>query len=282
MTEQKQGDLTGKVALVSGAGRGIGQAIALVMAEAGASIALVARSPEQLALTARLIEEKGGRALVFPADVMEQTAVQQMVQQVEQQLGPVDILVNNAGRHHAVGPLWELDPADWWLDIESNLRSTFLCSHALLPGMVQRRSGCIINVSSGAGNEPRPYSSAYSTAKAAVTRLTECLAISTKEYNVTVFAIHPGAVRTELADYLLQSEAGQRWLPEFPNIYAEQEVAPELAGHLAVYLASGKAAGLSGHFLTVKDDLDMLVKQTHVIQQQKLFVLRLHKDGVWE
>jgi NAD(P)-dependent dehydrogenase (short-subunit alcohol dehydrogenase family) len=281
MHEQERGTLTGRVALVTGAGRGIGKSIAITLAKAGASVALVARSSDQLSTTASLIEEYGGHARPFPTDVTSQPAVHDLLIQVERQLGPVDLLVNNAGRHHAIGPLWELDPADWWLDIESNLRSTLLCSHAVLSGMVQRRHGCIINISSGAGNEPRPYSSAYSTVKAAVTRFTESLAISTKEYGVDVFAIHPGAVRTELAEYLLQSEPGRRWLPDFERIYSEQEVPPELAAHLALYLASGKASPLSGRFLSVHDDLDALVAHSSTIQQQDLLVLRLRQDGIW-
>ncbi|HZR42416.1 MAG TPA: SDR family oxidoreductase [Ktedonobacteraceae bacterium] len=272
-----QNILTGQVAIVTGGGRGIGRAIAQALAAAGASVAVVARTESQLTETITLIREADGKASPFVTDVNDRQAVAQMVKQVEQQLGSIDILVNNVGRHHALGPLWQVDPNEWWKDIEGNLLSTFLCMHAVLPGMIERRRGRIINVSSAAGNLPRPHSTAYTSSKAAVTRLTESVAISAQPYGVCVFAIHPGSVRTTMADYLINSEAGQTWVPEFRTIYDETEIPAEQAGTLAVFLASGKADLLTGRFLNVYDDIEELVRQAETIRQQDCYTLRLHK-----
>lgn len=268
---------TGQVAVVTGGGRGIGRAIAQALAEEGASIAVVARSEGQLAETTTLIREVGGEAIAIVGDVSDRQAVIQMAEQVVQQLGPVDILVNNAGRHHALGPLWLVDPDEWWKDIECNLLSTFLCMHTILPSMIKRRQGRIINVSSGAGNLPRPHSTAYTSSKAAVTRLTESAAISAKPYDVSIFAIHPGSVRTAMADYLVNSEEASKWVPEYRTVYDETEIPAERVGDLVVFLASGKADLLTGRFLDVYDDIQELVKQTEAIQRQDLYTLRLRR-----
>lgn len=269
--------LIGQVAVVTGGSRGIGRAIALALAAEGASVAVVARSEEQLAETTMLIREMGGEAIAIVGDVSDRQAVVQMAEQVVQQLGPVDILVNNAGRHYALGPLWLVDPDEWLKDVEGNLFSTFLCMHAIMPGMIERRQGRIINISSGAGNLPRPHSTAYTSSKAAVTRLTESAAISARPYDISIFAIHPGSVRTAMADYLVNSEEANKWVPEFRTIYDETEIPAERVGELVVFLASGKADLLTGRFLNVYDDIQELVRQAEAIQQQDLYTLRLRQ-----
>lgn len=273
----QQKRLAERVAIVTGGGRGIGRAIAQALAAAGATVAVVARTEEQLAETLALIRDAGDQAHAYVADVNDRLAVAQMVGQVKKQLGPVDVLVNNVGRHRALGPLWQVDPAEWWKDIEANLLSTFLCMHAALPDMIEQRSGRIINVSSGAGNLPRPHSTAYTSSKAAVTRLTESVAISAQPYGISIFAIHPGSVRTAMADHLIHSQEGQTWVPEFRTIYDETEIPAAQAGELVVFLASGKADQLTGRFINVYDNIDELVSQAETIRQQDLYTLRLHK-----
>lgn len=269
--------LAGQVAVVTGGGRGIGRAIALALAAEGASVAITARSNEQLTETKTLIQAMGGEATTIVGDVCDRQAVTRMAEQVVQQFGPVDILVNNAGRHRALGPLWLVDPDEWWKDVESNLFGTFLCMHALLPGMIERRRGKIINISSGAGNLPRPHSTAYTSSKAAVTRLTESAAISARPYGVSIFAVHPGSVRTAMAEYLVNSEEASKWVPEFRTIYDETEIPAERVSSLVVFLASGKADLLTGRFLDVYDDIQELAKQAEAIQQQDLYTLRLRR-----
>src|ERR1700730_15569440 len=152
-----------QIALVTGGGSGIGRAIALALAAAGATVVVSGRTQKHLDDTVALIEAAGGRAHAMIMDVTDKQSVSLVVRQIELQFGPIAILVNNAGRHTAIGPLWTIDPDEWWLEVEANLRGTFLCMHAVLPGMIERRQGRIINISSAAGNQPRPYSTAYSS-----------------------------------------------------------------------------------------------------------------------
>src|SRR5712691_9553667 len=166
------GELAGQVAIVTGGGRGIGRAMAHALTTAGAAVVVTARSAEQLATTVAAIHAQGGQAVAVPADVTDARAVQHLVAETERQFGPVDLLVNNAESSSAFGPLWEVDPEDWWHDVTVNLRGTLLCTHAILPVLLARRRGRIINVASisgistGPGTTPSPHQSSYSSSKA--------------------------------------------------------------------------------------------------------------------
>src|SRR4051794_37121281 len=166
-------DLSGQVAVVTGGGRGIGRALALALSAAGASVAVVARSEDQIAETAGRIRESGGRALAIAADVADPGADGRMAEEVERALGPVDLLVNNAGDSGPLGPIAEADADRWWRCQEVNLRGPFVCARAFLPGMIARGRGRIVNVASGAGTQSIPYLSAYVVGKTALIRLTE-------------------------------------------------------------------------------------------------------------
>jgi NAD(P)-dependent dehydrogenase (short-subunit alcohol dehydrogenase family) len=269
-------DLTGQVAVVTGGGRGIGRAIASALASAGAFVAIVARSEDQLAEAVDLIRASGGRAIAVSADVSEPRAVERMAEQVERALGPVDLLVNNAGESGPIGPVAEIDADRWWHCQEVNLRGPFLCCRAVLPGMVARRRGRIVNVASGAGTQAIPYLSAYVVGKTALIRLTEVLAAEVGEHGVSAFAIEPGTVRTAMAESALDSETGRRWIPWFKTIFEEGlDVPPERAAWLVLLLASGRADVLSGRFLTIADDLPGLIEQAEGGQLSDLQTLRL-------
>jgi NADP-dependent 3-hydroxy acid dehydrogenase YdfG len=133
--------------------------------ESGVLFAVVARSAEQVATTVTMLQALGARAIALPADVTDQHAVAWAVEETTRQLGAVDLLVNNAGSGRAIGPIWEVDPEMWWEDVTTNLRGTFLCSCTVLPKMIARRRGRIINVASlfgirsVPGAEPSPYGS---------------------------------------------------------------------------------------------------------------------------
>ena len=269
--------LTGQVAIVTGGGRGIGRAIAQALAQQGAAVAVTARSGEQLAETVALITAAGGRAIAVTADVTDPPAVERVVTQTEQQLGPVDLLVNNAGVVGPIGPLWEVAPEEWWHAMAIHVYGTVLYCRAVLPGMVARRRGRIIHVASGRGSGGKlPYGSSYGCAKAAQVYLTETLAAETQAHNVYVFAISPGLVRSRMTDEVLQSSAGQRWLPQYQSRFAAGEaVPPDQAAQLVIFLASGQGDGLSGRFLAVGDDVAELARRAEDIQRQNLYVLRL-------
>jgi NAD(P)-dependent dehydrogenase (short-subunit alcohol dehydrogenase family) len=267
--------LTGQVAIVTGGGRGIGRAIAQALAGMGAAVTVTARSGEQLADTVALIAAAGGRAVALVADVTDQRAVERVVTETERQLGPIDLLINNAGVAGPLGPLWEVAPEAWWRSVEIHLYGTVLYARAVLPGMVQRQRGRIINVAS-VGARPLPYGSSYGCAKTAQVYLTETLAAETQEHNIRVFAIHPGLVRSDMTEEVMQSAAGQRWLPQYQQRFAAgADVPPERAAQLVTFLASGQGDGLSGRFLSVTDDVAELARRAEDIQRQNLYVMRL-------
>jgi NAD(P)-dependent dehydrogenase (short-subunit alcohol dehydrogenase family) len=244
----------------------------------GAAVTVTARSGEQLADTVTLITAAGGRAIALVADVTDQRAVEGVVAETEHQLGPVDLLVNNAGVAGPIGPLWEVAPEVWWRGVEIHLYGTVLYARAVLPGMVQRQRGRIINVASVFGARPLPYGSSYGCAKTAQVSLTETLAAETQAHNIRVFAIHPGLVHSGMTEEIMQSAAGQRWLPQYqPRFAAGEAVPPERAAQLVTFLASGQGDGLSGRLLSVSDDVAELARRAEDIQRQNLYVLRLQR-----
>lgn len=268
------------VVLITGGGRGLGRAFALALAQTGAQVAVTARSESELAQTAALIGQAGGRALALPADVTDQHAVARVVAAVESQLGPIEALINNAGRFQALGPVVQVDPDDWWREVEINLRGPFLCAHAVLPGMMARGRGRIINIASGAGLEGIETISAYGASKTALIRLTETLAIETQPYGVAVLAVGPGTVRTPMSDYAATSPQVwerapmvQQW---FQQLFEQGLDTPmEQAVELVVALALGGADALSGSFLDVDDDLEGLIAQAEAIRSEERLKLRL-------
>jgi NAD(P)-dependent dehydrogenase (short-subunit alcohol dehydrogenase family) len=265
--ETENNQLTGQVAIVTGGGRGIGRSIAQTLARAGAKVAVAARTRDQLDETVALIQQQGGQAISFTLNVTDQLAVEHMVSETTRQFGPVDLLVNNAGIAGDEAPIWETDAADWWHVLEVNLRGPFLCARAVLPGMVAQQRGRIINVASGAGTVPSAFNSSYPVSKAALFRLTDCLAEMTSPHGVSIFAISPGLVRTAMTQEMTM----------FKDVPDDDWVPVERAGELCVFLATGKADRLSGRYVHVTDDITKLVQRTDEILENDLYVLRLRK-----
>ncbi len=270
--------LRDRVAVVTGAGRGIGRAIASTLAAAEARVGLVARSAAELAETVQSIEAAGGTARAFPAGVAAPESIVEALQAIERALGPIDLLINNAGSIQPFGPFWETSVDEWWHTMEVNVRGPALCTRAVMGGMIARRRGCIVNVASGAGTSSMPYYSAYVASKTALIRMTECLALEARGCGVALFAMSPGTVRTRMTEYSLYSPEGQHWLPWFRAIFDQNiDVPLDRPAALALQLASGRYDALSGRFISVYDDLDALLAQAGTIEAENLYALTMAK-----
>jgi NAD(P)-dependent dehydrogenase (short-subunit alcohol dehydrogenase family) len=271
--------LQGQVAIVTGASRGIGYAIAQRYAEEGAKVAMVARTASRLDKAAAEIRNGGGVALPIAADVTDRAAVQSMARRVEAELGPVDVLVNNAGTFLAIGPSWEVAPETWWADVTVNVLGPFLCCHTVLPSMVARRKGRVINLIGGGADGPLAYGSAYAAGKTAVMRLTETLAVELKEYGVVVLALRPGFIRTAMSEHQEQTEVGRRWMDTARRFQEGKDVPPEVPADLAVDMASGRFDALTGRYIRVKDykgeDPDEVEAHIPEILEKDLRTLRM-------
>jgi 3-oxoacyl-[acyl-carrier protein] reductase len=190
--------LTGKTALVTGAGRGIGRAVALALAKEGVNLGLIARSEDNLETVAEQARGLGVRAAIAVADVSDINSVNAAVASIQKELGDVDILVNNAGTLKFAKFL-ELEPAEWENIIKVNLFGMYYVTRAVLPRMIERKTGDIINISSSAGLRGSAQTSAYSASKFAVLGLTESLMQEVRKFNVRVTALTPSTVLTDMA-----------------------------------------------------------------------------------
>ncbi len=252
------GELSGQVALVTGGGRGIGRNIALELAAAGATVVVAARSAGEIRETA---DEVGG--LAVECDVSDRESVERMVERVESEYGRLDLLVSNAGTSVTEDAAWELDPADWWRVFEVNVLGVYLCCRAVIPGMLERGGGRIVNVASGAAYLPGSASTAYSASKAAVHRFSETLALQLEPQRIPVFSISPGLVRTQMTE---------RFGEDAPWTL------PELAPRLVRALASGRLDGLAGRYLHAEhDDIDDIAGRIDQIRSEDLNAIRLRR-----
>ena len=252
-------ELKGQIALVTGGGRGIGAGIARELAAAGARVAVSARSRAEVEAVA---SEIGGLAVV--ADVAVPPSVEAMVDEVESELGPIDLLTNNAGVAFWEDNAWEADPDEWWRVFEVNVFGVFLCCRAVVPRMIERGRGRIVNTGSGAAYLPGQGTTAYGASKAALYRFGEGLAKQLEQHGIPVFTISPGLVRTAMTDDRFPDDAP--WTP------------PELAPRLVRVLASGRADKLSGRYIHAEhDDIEDLIRRADEIVDGDLNAIRLRR-----
>jgi NAD(P)-dependent dehydrogenase (short-subunit alcohol dehydrogenase family) len=269
--------------LITGASRGIGRALAVRCARAGVVVGLIARNADGLAETLAAVKDAGGTGETRVADVTDRESVKLATDQIASSLGPIDVLVNNAGVASAMGEMWVGDPEEWWRVVEINLRGTYICSREVLPAMVGRGRGRIVNIVSRAGAHRWPYFTAYAVSKAAVIKLTESLASETREFGVSVLAVHPGLVRGGLTDAgLLEGQppppdsiAGRARAWFEGEIAEGRSVSLEQAAELLFVLASGRADALSGRYIAIEDDLDALVERADEVRRENLQALKV-------
>jgi 3-oxoacyl-[acyl-carrier protein] reductase len=236
MTEQAQ-TLSGQVALVTGAGRGIGRAIAMAYAQAGAAVCCAARSTEEITATVRDIEARGGRAIAVPTDVTEIASVQQMLRIASETFGGIDIVVINAGGNYDRRYVAESRPEDWRATLEVNLVGAYYCAQAAIPYLQQRGAGKIITVGSGIGHRGYPGSSAYACSKAGLWMLTRVLAQELWPFNISVNELIPGPVHTRMSDEEVAQSTG------VSAVESEWVKPPEDVIPLALFLATQPPIG---------------------------------------
>lgn len=246
-------DLRGKTAYVTGASRGIGRAVALAFAAAGADVALVARDEARLAGVAADVEELGRSAVVLPCDVTDDAAVRATVNEAIGRLGHLDIVVNNAGGNSFSVPFTGMRASGWSKTLGLNLGSTFSVCQAVGAHLLERGSGSVINVASVAGLSAVPSMSHYGAAKAAVLSLTRTLAVEWASAGVRVNALVPGWIATDLTEFARDhDEIGSALLARVP--LGRWGTPEEVAGP-AVFLASDAASFVTGHLLVVDGGL---------------------------
>jgi NAD(P)-dependent dehydrogenase (short-subunit alcohol dehydrogenase family) len=261
--------------IVTGAGRGIGQAISIALAATGAQVVLAGRSVAPREETAALVEAAGGTALVVPTDVTDEAQVQALVDAGTAWFGQLDLLVNNAGGSHSLGPLWSMTASEWWADIELNFKSVVLCTHAVLPGLMEAGAGRIINIGSLAGVNPNLSIPAYCCAKAALTMFGETLARTVAEHGISVFTLSPGTVYTPIIEETKASERGKKYMQFLFDAPMSNYIPAEVAADHVVTIASGAVDVLAGRFLHARDDLHQLAARAPEIVAEDRLVLRL-------
>ncbi|WP_248960443.1 SDR family NAD(P)-dependent oxidoreductase [Sphaerisporangium perillae] len=241
-------DLSGRNAFVTGASRGIGRAIALAYAEAGADVALVARTAETLAGVAKEIEAFGRRAHVIPCDLTDRDAAAAAVTQAIEALGHLDIVVNNAGGSNFIVPFNDLRLSGWDKIMKLNLDSAMAVCHAVGPHLLERGTGSVINVASVAALGA-PFMAPYAAAKAAVVALTKTLALEWAGSGVRVNALCPGWTATELNRSLWEDENASKTL--MAGVPMSRWGTPEEMAHPAVFLAGSASAYMTGQVLFI-------------------------------
>jgi NAD(P)-dependent dehydrogenase (short-subunit alcohol dehydrogenase family) len=272
-------DLTGTVALVTGAGRGIGRRLAVRLAGRGAAVGLVARSAEELGETQELIAAAGGVVASARADVTDAAALTAACAEIRGRLGPVEVLVNNAGVLGPIGPLWENNLDEWWTTMDVNVRGTVLGAQLVLPDMIAAGRGRIINITSQAGVHRWPLVSGYSVSKAAVVKLTENLALETARHGIAVLSVHPGLLPIGMAETIgghVPTSAHETHVRDWAwaEIADGRGADPERAINLLERLVAGDGDRLSGRHLSVHDDLDCVLGRVDEVRADDLYVLR--------
>ena len=250
--------LTGKVAIVTGGGRGIGRALAMGLAEAGADVAVAARTVGEIEATAAEIENRGGKALAIPTDVRDVDQVAGLLHKTIAQFGRVDILVNNAGAGNSLTRVVDMSAEAWEAMIGENLNSVFKCCKIIGEVMMKRKAGNIINLSSVAGLGPFPRLAAYAAAKAGIINLTKTLAVELAPYNIRINAIAPGFLRTAMFLKAMPEDSPRR-RAQLKCIPLRRFGSPEDIVGVTIFLASDASAYVTGETIVVDGGLTTTV-----------------------
>ncbi len=263
----------GQVAWVTGAGRGIGRASALALADQGASVAVVSRTREEVEQVANEIKARGAKSIATMLDVSNWDMVEWAAQQIEHALGPIDILINSAGVLEPLGKLWETDPEQWARVIDINLSGAYYCMRAVLPGMIKRGRGVIVNISSGAATTAQPNWSAYAASKAGLDQLTRSLAVDLKGTPIRVYTLHPGIVESQMQD-ILRGATDDQLPPERRQFFIDQKAAgrvysPDVPARAVVWMCSPLCDLENGAMIDLRSQREYVEKIDRMLTSEK-------------
>lgn len=273
--------LTGRNAIITGASQGLGRAIAEAYVAAGANVLLCARDGQLIQdvraeLMSRAMPEQ--RVEVVAADVSNVADVQRLAETAFALFPQVHVLVNNAGIYGPMGPIEDVDWAEWVRAIEINLMGSVLCCRALVAHFKAHRYGKIVQLSGGGATQPLANISAYAASKAAIVRFAESLALETKDLGIDINAIAPGALKTRLLDQLLANDpdqVGRDFYNRMAKLKDQGGTPLEIGAALAVYLGSPASDGISGKLLSAQwDPWESLQDHADALRQTDIYTLR--------
>jgi NAD(P)-dependent dehydrogenase (short-subunit alcohol dehydrogenase family) len=254
--------LAGKVAIVTGGGKGIGRAIALLFAREGAKLLLNGTTKEAIEAVAGEINHDGGRAIAYQADIADEENVKRMIEITLSEYGKIDILVNNSGIAGPTAPVVKVSLEDWQRTFDINLTGAFLCAKYALPSMIEQKSGCVLNITSVGGLGGYPFRSPYSASKWGMIGLTKTIALEVGRYNINANAIAPGPVRGPRIEAVLQKRAEQmgRSYEEVEQEMVEgtalkRMVENEDIAAMALFLASEEGRNITGETINISAGL---------------------------
>lgn len=276
-------DLQGKTAIITGSSAGVGRAIAVEYARQGANVVCCARREDRLRETVGLVEREGGHALAVRADVTKKDEVENVARAALERFGQIDVLYNNAATFMAIGALWEVDEDVWWQDMTNNVLGPMLCCRAVLPYMMGRNTGLIINMDGGGSSGPFPGATAYGSSKAALMRFTDTLARELEHdgYNIYVVGMGPGSVYTEMWEPQLNTPGGKKWIGELRRIVDEKLYGqPEDCARASVELIRVICPEINGCVFGVETDFQEIAKRAKEIRERDLYQIRAKPDPI--
>ncbi len=253
--------LQDQIAIITGGGRGLGRAIALAFAREGAKVVISSRTAAEIEHVALELRSLKKEALPIVADVSQEEQVRHLVQETLKSYGTIDILVNNAAVRGPIAPIHEISLADWQKTIGINLSAAFLCIKEVLPTMMHKKKGKIINIATTL--TPRPNLTPYMVSKAALVHLTKQLSREYKEFNIQINAIHPGVMDTRLQEEIRKAGTKAIGTDMFERLKEEGLLkSPDEPAKLVLFLASRIADGITGEFLSYDDkEVKFLISQ---------------------